>query len=132
MSTLSSRDLATQFIENPTLTKSKRFYVYNIFGARKCRVKDLRNINGEQKLVLVYYFTGNKKKISNPKISISNIPMFEEIDFVDDEDDEEIDDKDENVKEFGGNKKSKKVKKNKKITNKKRTNKKRTNKKGKK
>ena len=53
--------------------------------------------------------------------------MFEEIEDVGDEDDYEIETEYED-KEFGGNKKSKKVKKNKKRTNKKRTNKKRTNK----
>jgi hypothetical protein len=125
MTRISSRNLANQFIKNKKLTKSKRFYVYNLLGKRKCRVLDLTNINGEQKLVLVYYYTkDNKKKITNPKIPINDNPIFEEIEDVGDEDDEEIGDEDENPKKFGGNKKSRRVKKNKKRTNKKRTNKK--------
>ena len=130
MTRISSRDLKNQFIENPKLTKSKRFYVYNLLGKKKCRVLDLINVNGEQRLLLVYYFIdGREDKISNPKLPINDTPMFEEIENIDNEDDVEINDEDINVKRFGGNKKSKKVKKNKKKTNKKRTNKKRTNKK---
>ena len=124
MTRISSRDLANQFIENPKLTKLKRFYVYTMIGKKKCRVLDLRNINGEQRLVLVLYV--KPKEITNPKLSINDQLIFEENDNIDDEDDVEIETED---KEFGGNKKSKKVKKNKKRTNKKRTNKKRTNKK---
>ena len=124
MTRISSRDLANQFIENPKLTKLKRFYVYTMIGKKKCRVLDLRNINGEQRLVLVLYVKPHK--ITNPKLTINDQLIFEENDNIDDEDDAEIETED---KEFGGNKKSKKVKKNKKRTNKKRTNKKRTNKK---
>jgi len=126
MTRISSRDIANQFIKNPTFTKSQRFYVYTMIGKKKCRVLDLRNINGGQRLILVLYVRPGK--ISNPKIPINDIPMFEEIEDVGDEDDNEIETEYED-KEFGGNKKSKKVKKNKKRTNKKRTNKKRTNKK---
>ena len=118
MTRISSRDLANQFIENPKLTKLKRFYVYTMIGKKKCRVLDLRNINGEQRLVLVLYVKPHK--ITNPKLSINDELIFEENDNIDDEDDAEIETED---KEFGGNKKSKKVKKNKKRTNKKRTNK---------
>jgi hypothetical protein len=126
MTRISSRDIATQFAENPKLTKSKRFYVYNAIGKRKCRVLGLTIVNGEQKLELVYFFIkGNNSKFSNPLLPINDVPMFEEIEDIGDEDDVEIDD--ENNKNFGGYNKSKKVKK--KRTNKKRTNKKRTNKK---
>ena len=115
MTRISSRDLKNQFIENPKLTKSKRFYAYNLLGKRKCRVLDLINVNGEQRLLLVYYFIdGREDKISNPKLSINDTPMFEEIENIDNEDDVEINDEDNAVKKFGGNKKSKKVKKNKK------------------
>ena len=130
MTRISSRDLANQFIENPKLTKSKRFYVYNLLGKRKCRVLGLINVNGEQRLLLVYYFINERKdKISNPELPINDNPIFEEIENIDDEDDVEINDEGNAVKKFGGTKKSRKVKKNKKRTNKKRTNKKRTNKK---
>jgi hypothetical protein len=91
---------------------------------KKCRVIDLRNINGEQKLVLVFYLRPDK--ITNPKLPINDQPIFEEIEDVGDEEDAEIE---ENDKEFGGNKKrTNKKRTNKKRTNKKRTNKKRTNK----
>jgi hypothetical protein len=71
MTRISSRDIANQFIENPKLTKLKRFYVYTMIGKKKCRILDLRNINGAQRLILVNYFKkGNKTKISNPKIPI--------------------------------------------------------------
>jgi len=80
MTRISSRNLANQFIKNKKLTKSKRFYVYNLLGKRKCRVLDLTNINGEQKLVLVYYYTkDNKKKITNPKIPINDNPFLKKL-----------------------------------------------------
>ena len=130
MTIISSRNLANQFKENPKLTKSKRFYVYNnVLGKRICRVLDLINVDGEQKLELVYYYKkDDPTKITNPKLLINDNPIFEEIEDVGEQDDKEIDD-DNNPKNFGGNKKSRRVKKNKKRTNKKRTNKKRTNKK---
>jgi hypothetical protein len=53
-------------------------------------------------------------------LPINDLLIFEEIEDVGNEDDNEIE---REGKEFGGNKKSKKVKKNKKRTNKKRTNK---------
>lgn len=108
------RYIANQFIENPKLTKLKRFYVYTMMGKKKCRVLDLRNSNGEQRLILVLYVRPGK--ISNPKIPINDNLMFEEIEDVGDEGDYEIEAEED--KEFGGNKKSKKVKKNKKRTNK--------------
>ena len=85
MTRISSRDLANQFIENPKLTKLKRFYVYTMIGKKKCRVLDLRNINGEQRLVLVLYV--KPKEITNPKLSINDQLIFEENDNIDDEDD---------------------------------------------
>jgi hypothetical protein len=129
---ISSRDLANQFIKNPKLTKSKRFYVNNLLGKRICRVLDLINVNGEQRLLLVYYFIdGVEDKISNPKLHINDNLIFEEIENIDNFDDVEINDPDNDVKKFGGTKKSIKVKKrsNKKRSNKKRSNKKRSNKK---
>jgi hypothetical protein len=35
MTRISSRDIANQFIENPKLTKLKRFYVYTMIGKKK-------------------------------------------------------------------------------------------------
>ena len=34
MTRISSRDIANQFIENPKLTKLKRFYVYTMIGKK--------------------------------------------------------------------------------------------------
>ena len=130
MTRISSRDIQKQFLENPTLTKSKRFYVYNLLGKRVCRVLGIEETDGERKLVLVYYFiNGRRDKITNPRLPINDNLIFEEIEDVGDMDDVEVNDEDDNVKKFGGYSKSKKVKKNKKRTNKKRINKKGINKK---
>jgi hypothetical protein len=37
MTRISSRDIANQFIENPKLTKLKRFYVYTMIGKKNVR-----------------------------------------------------------------------------------------------
>jgi len=96
---------------------------------KECRVIDLRNINGEQKIVLVFYLRPDK--ITNPKLPINDLPIFEEIEDVGDLDYVELEEESNyNYKEFGGNKKRTNRKRtNRKRTNKKRTNRKRTNRK---